>query len=166
MGNDDEAILVLLQEGDPDLGMTIFVDATDPPASDSIGPAASSITSPCSSREDRVAYVHNPSNVSHSSMPRTKLGWELIVKPFSMVSTDIIGPLLKAYCRGRYVVHFTWMSSKWSWCKELIKKHDLGDAFKESSALNDSMNGTVTMMPSAARTMVFLYPFRHRTSRR
>lgn len=34
MGNNDEALRVLLEEGDPDLEQTVFADASEPSATD------------------------------------------------------------------------------------------------------------------------------------
>lgn len=53
---------------------------------------------------------------------------------------------MKASCLGRYVLHFTCMDTKWSWCKTVAKKIDLVGAFNEFQIWVTFAKGSVTLV--------------------
>mmetsp|Transcript_25004 Transcript_25004/g.47496 ORF Transcript_25004/g.47496 Transcript_25004/m.47496 type:complete len:131 (-) Transcript_25004:1160-1552(-) len=83
---------------------------------------------------------------AHGQNAQDQTWMEDNVRPFSVDSSDITSPLVEASCQRRYVVHFTRMSNKWSWCKILMKKNVLVETFKEFELWVDSMKDSVNMM--------------------
>lgn len=49
---------------------------------------------------------------------------------FAGVCSDITDPLTESSCGGRYLVHFTCASTKWSRANDIAKKNDVVDLFK------------------------------------
>mmetsp|Transcript_3849 Transcript_3849/g.7212 ORF Transcript_3849/g.7212 Transcript_3849/m.7212 type:complete len:125 (-) Transcript_3849:191-565(-) len=75
------------------------------------------------------------------------------VAPFMIVCSDITGPAHEAACGGKYLVHLTCSSTKWSWAKFLTKKIDLVDAFKGFSAWVSSLGYKISVVKTDAESV-------------